>query len=187
MRSLTATFLRLMRSRKGIVSVEFAIAMPVLLGLLLSGLELTRYVFLHQKLERVSTSIADLVAREEIITESKIDDLFEITEQLMAPFDSSLNVQVIVTSINRPDDDPATISWQRNWGTSLHSSQFGAEGDAATIPPVFEVRSGENVITAEVFHEFEPTFGQDVIGTSSIEKMAVYRPRFSSLATMLDE
>ncbi|RED53449.1 TadE/TadG family type IV pilus assembly protein [Aestuariispira insulae] len=187
MKRLITHLRHLLKSREGIVSVEFAMAMPILLGLMLTGLEMTRYVFLHQKLERVSTSISDLVAREEIITEAKVTDIFEITEQLMAPFDHSVNIQVIVTSLNRNTGAAATVSWQRNWGVGSHESRFGKEGEAAAIPTNFDVREGENVIATEVFHEFVPTFGQDVIGPTTIEKMAIYRPRFGSLANLISD
>ena len=175
----------LLRSEKGIVSVEMAMALPVLSALLLSGLEVTRYVFLHQKLERVSTSISDLIAREEIITEAKVQDIFDITEQLMAPFDHSIGTTVIVTSIDRGTSGDATVSWQRNWGVGGNSSQFGAEGATATLPTNFVIRAGENVIATEVFHNFVPTFAQNVVGTTTIEKMAIYRPRFGSLANII--
>ena len=54
---------RLKRDRRGILAVEMAIATPVVIGLLLSGIEVTRYVLLNQKIERASATMADLVSR----------------------------------------------------------------------------------------------------------------------------
>ncbi len=54
---------RLKRDRRGILAVELAIATPVVIGRPLSGIEVTRYVPLNQKIERASATMADLVSR----------------------------------------------------------------------------------------------------------------------------
>lgn len=181
---------RLVRSAcactRGLTSVELAVALPVMAGLLLSGLELTRYVFIHQKTERTATTIADLVAREEIMTQNKLDDVFEITEQMLSPFHNAPGTSVIVSSITRMPNESAQVAWQRSWGPDPAGSNIGSEGDAANLPNGMEIEVGDNVITAEVFYEFEPVFAPDLLSENTIYKQAVYRPRFSSLATLIE-
>jgi Flp pilus assembly protein TadG len=45
------------------VSVELALTLPMLITLLGSGLDITNYVLIHQKVERTSATISDLVAQ----------------------------------------------------------------------------------------------------------------------------
>lgn len=176
---------RFCRCRRGVTSVELAVALPIMLMLLLFGLELTRYVFIHQKTERTATSIADLVAREEIITEAKLSDVFEITEQMLTPFHNEAGTQVIVSSVIRNNNENPSVAWQRSWGGNAVGSKIGVEGGDATLPSSMTVEVGDNVITAEVFYEFEPVFTPDLLSLSTIYKAALYRPRFSSLASVI--
>ena len=64
--------LRLSSCRAGNVAVEFALAAPVLILLMLASAELARFVILHQKMDRVATTISDLVSRAETISESEL-------------------------------------------------------------------------------------------------------------------
>lgn len=173
------------RCTRGVTSVELAIAMPIMVALLLSGLEITRYVFIHQKIERTSASIADLVAREEVMTESKLADVFEITEQMLTPFHNESGTQVIVSSVTKSANESAKVAWQRSWGPTNTGSKIGSEGSDATLPPEMVIQDGDNVITAEVYYEFAPVFTPDLLGASTIYKRALYRPRYSSLASLI--
>ena len=53
----------------GNVAVEFALALPVLMLLMLGSAEMARFVILHQKIDRVAVTMSDLVARAETISE----------------------------------------------------------------------------------------------------------------------
>ena len=55
---------RLKRDRRGALAVETAIATAVVIGLLLSGIEVNRYVLRNQKIEPASATMADLVSPE---------------------------------------------------------------------------------------------------------------------------
>lgn len=177
----TGAFLKRFRQdRSGVVSAETAIALTVLTSLLLSGVEVTRYVVLSQKIERASTTIADLVAREETINESKLNDTFAITEQILKPFPMDATTEVIVSSIVRSATGVEKVKWQRNFGGG-HTSAFGTEGNAPTMPPDLILRDGESMIVTEVFRRFEPVFVPDTVAAANLYSWSVFRPRFSAL------
>lgn len=175
------------KQENGIASVEMAIALPFLVSLLLSGVEVTRYILLNQKLERASTTIADLAAREETISESTIADIFEITEEVMRPFQIDANTTVILSSIIKSGSAAPKVVWQRSYGTSntpSSGSQYGVTGEDAKLPSSFVMRSGEGVITAEVAHDFKATFLDDLIPDVTLFKDAIYRPRYGAQYTV---
>ena len=80
--------LRLLPCRAGNVAVEFALAVPVLIMLMLASAELARFVILHQKMDRVATTISDLVSRAETISESELLDIFTAAGEVAIPFRS---------------------------------------------------------------------------------------------------
>lgn len=177
------SFRRFLKNESGLAAVEMAVALPIMVSLLLSGVEVTRFVLLNQKLERASTTIADLVAREETISENVISDIFEITEEVMRPFEIDLNTTVILSSIIKTGNDDPTVVWQRSYGTSSTAptgSHYGTTGEVADLPDEFIMRSGEGIITAEIAHDFEATFLSDLIPSTVLYKNAIFRPRYGA-------
>jgi TadE-like protein len=173
---------RLCRAVGGATAVEFALASPVLILLMLGSVELGRFIILNQKLDRVAVSMADLVARAETISEDQIDDIFFAAAQVAEPFPIADAGRVFVSSVINPEGDGAEIAWQRSGvGTLAESSQLGSEGNAATLPPDFDVREGETAIVAEVFFEFEPFLSELILQPQTVYKRAYHRPRLGTL------
>lgn len=177
-------FTRLARDRRGTLVVEVAMATPILVGLLLTGVEVTRYVLLNQKLERASATMADLVSQAEKVSEADLATLFIATRYTVEPFDLAGDGRVIVSSITKSSGTAPRVLWQRAFGAGSGSSSYGIEGSSATLPAGFVVRDGENVIVGEAFFDFVPVFGGDLLGNTTLHTSAVLRPRFGSLTSV---
>ncbi len=180
---------RLKRDRRGTLAVEMAVATPVVIGLLLSGVEVTRYVLLNQKIERATATMADLVSQSETLSEGGLVNLFSATAYVMDPFDLEADGQLVVSSISATNGNPARINWQRSFGGGSGGSAFGVEGGAASLPAGFVVRDNETVVVTEVFYGFQPMFFdtplvRTQLMAADLYNYAVFRPRFSSLATI---
>jgi Flp pilus assembly protein TadG len=166
----------------GNVAVEFALALPVLMLLMLGSAEMARFVILHQKIDRVAVTMSDLVARAETISESELDDIFEAAEQVAEPFDLPNLGIVIVSAVTNEDGTGPTVAWQRSGaGSASHASQLGTEGDPATLTADFEVREGETAIIAEVFYDFEPFLSELIVEPQTLYRRAHHRPRLGTL------
>jgi len=179
-----AALLRLALCRAGNVAVEFALAAPVLLLMMLASAELGRFVILHQKVDRVATTISDLVARAETISESQLDDIFTAAGQVASPFDLPNLGVVFVSSVTNPSGDGkgAIVAWQRSGGGSYSaSSQLGAEGDEASLPAGFEVREGETAIISEAYYDFSPFLSELIVEPQEVYRNAHHRPRLGTL------
>jgi Flp pilus assembly protein TadG len=174
---------RIARDCAGNTAVEFALCLPVLLLLLLGSAELGRFVLLHQKMDRVATTVADLVARAETISESQLDDIFTAVGQVALPFTIGDLGVVIVTGVSNLDGTGAVIAWQRaGGGTQSVSSAYGGEGDEPDFPEGFEVREGETAIISEVFYDFAPFLSDMVVEYQTIYRTAHHRPRLGTLS-----
>ncbi len=172
-------------NRDGTLSVELAFAMPMLVGLLLTGVEFTRYVMIVQKVERTSATIADLVAQSYTLSEAGIANLLSASGHVMEPFDIAAEGNIVVSSISAAGGAPATINWQRaHGGGSGGSSAFGAEGETANLPAGFTVQDGDSVIVCEAYFDYEPFLLQDILGARTVYRFAVFRPRFTSLTSI---
>ncbi len=179
----------LKRDRRGTLAVEMAMATPVVVGLLLSGIEITRYVLLNQKIERASATMADLVPQAQTLSEGGLANLYTATTYVLEPFDLAADGQVVVSSISASNGNPARINWQRSFGAGSGGSAFGVEGGTASLPTGFVVRDNETVVVTEVFYGFQPMFfDTELVHTQLVAgdlySFAVFRPRFSSLTTI---
>lgn len=172
---------RLGRDQRGNFALELAFALPVLVALFLVGVEFTRYMLIHQKVERTAATIADLVSQSEVMTEAEMANLFMATEYVMEPFELGATGSVIVSSISAKDGGQPRINWQRFYGGGGNASMFGDEGDTADLPDGFVVRDGEALVACEAYYVYEPTIIQDALTPETIHRWSIFRPRFSKL------
>ncbi|MGI9486286.1 MAG: TadE/TadG family type IV pilus assembly protein [Geminicoccaceae bacterium] len=180
------TFQRLGRQcDRGNVVVEFALALPVLLMMLLASAELGRFVLLNQKIDRVAITMSDLVARTETINETELDDIFNAAAHVAEPFDLGSSGRVIISSVTNADGEGARIAWQRSGGGSfIKASEVGTEGETADLSEDFAVREGETAIVSEVFFDFEPFLSEIIVSPRVIYRRAHHRPRLGTLDTI---
>ncbi len=175
----------LVRNRSGSILIELAVAMPVLVLITLGGIEISRYVLINQKLDRVAASTSDLVAQAETISATDISNLLEAAKFVIRPFELAANGVVIVSSVSASDGNPPVVSWQQTGGGSLAAtSAIGTPGGNATLPAGFTVASGDNVIIAEVFYDYVPWPVSGVTSATRLYHQAFFRPRFGALTTL---
>ena len=183
-------------ARRGAVAIEFAIIVPVLVALILGGVDMGRYALLHQKAQRTAATVADLIAGDPILTDTTIDGMMASTSHVMQPFVVGDNARVIASMMTLTTDGSGayttdgttTIDWQRCWiapGSTglIASSDYGTSGTTPSPPPPgFQVLPADTTVTvivAEVVYQHQFMF-VDLIGDETpIHVSAVYLPRAS--------
>lgn len=171
--------------RRGVVSIEFALLMPVLLTMLLSAVEIGRFLVLDMKLETGAAKMADLMTRERSPTTGQLSDAFHAVPSMLRPFGAGPRSRVIVSGVVRvTDEDPPEVAWQISGGGSLSaSSLLGGEGDTADVPDGLTVAGRDAVIVAEMVYEYDAWL-LGVIDDQRIRKTAFFRPRLSSMRSL---
>lgn len=166
---------------RGAVSVEIALLVPLLIGLLGGGLEAVNFVLINQKLDRTAASMSDLVARTSTITEGEIKSMFSAINYIMNPFDLLSGGKIIVSSIVATGGKGPKIAWQRSTGFGDNTSQLGKEGNGATLPGGLNVRDGDNIIVCEAYFHYEPMLFEGLFADMTLYRYAVFHPRFGKL------
>jgi Flp pilus assembly protein TadG len=173
-------------SARGSVAIETALTLPLLCLILLGGIELSRFILAHQKVERTSATLADLVARSDTLSNSGMDSLFAATQYVMAPFELGENGHAVITLVIGDNGTPK-IAWQRYQPSDATGSEVGTiVGQTATLPTGFTIANGDHVIIAEVFYDYQPMFTGDLLSDTSLQRMAIFRPRFGTLTIVSD-
>src|SRR4051812_44434165 len=120
MKHLLRRFTFFKRAQEGVAYLEFAICLPFLLALLMGAVEITRYILIAQKLEKVAFTLADVTSQGQTITTAQLDRIVTAASQVMQPYTFSANAYVIITSVTQTGaytgSNPAIIKWQYKGG-----------------------------------------------------------------------
>lgn len=174
---------RFLRNAGGIAMVEFALALPVLMTLFYGAVEVTRYVLIVQKAEKLAHSVADMAAQSQTATIASLNQVMAAASDIMNPYAMNTNGRIFISSLYRAAGaTDATVNWRYQGGGSLSAnSQLGAVGSIPSVPAGFTFDERENVIAAEVYYQFSPLVSSDFFGTTTIYRVAFYKPRFGAL------
>lgn len=173
------------RTQSGVAYLEFAITLPFLLVLFMGGVDLTRYILISQKVEKVATTIDNIVTQETAVTTSGLNDVTLAASQVMQPYSFGANGYVLISSVSQSGTNSSIINWQYGGGgTWTKTSQIGTTGNVANLPNNFTLSSGENVIVTEVYYNFTPLIPNSLITASTIYQVNIFKPRIAPLVTL---
>ncbi len=175
-----------MRHEQGVAFVEFALTLPFLLTMIWGVTEITRYILITQKAEKLAHTIADVTAQSATITATDLNQILEATSHVMEPYEMGSNSRVIISSLYRNATDPqARVHWcYRGGGSMSATSHIGALGSVPDMPGGFTFNPRENVIAAEVFFQFSPLITTEFFDTQIIYRAAFYKPRLGALTNV---
>jgi len=178
------------KAQEGIAYFEFAIIAPILVALLTGSIELTRYMLVTQKIEKVAMTIPDITAQGQTVSTADLDNFMLAAAQLMKPYDFGADGYVIITSVSQSGvysaGNQPKVNWQYAGGGSFtHSSQIGSVGANATIPGGMILADKDNIIIAEVYYNYKTLIlDNGAVGNNTIYRFGIYRPRLGALTTL---
>ncbi len=171
--------------QRGASALEFALAAPLLLGVLLGMIDIARYVMTVQNASSAATAAADLASQTEsflpqmdvaqVVTGREIAVLSLAAAEVARPVDLTADGALIVTLVGNPGAGPA-ISWQRRWGRADIPSRVSVGAlRGVSIGP------NESAVYAEIACNFRPwLLSGRLLGlaeTWSFHVVSVRRPR----------
>ncbi|WP_186400224.1 TadE/TadG family type IV pilus assembly protein [Stappia sp. P2PMeth1] len=171
----------LLRDRRGVAAVEFALVLPFMLVLFLGVTELNSALTLDRKVSQAASSVADLVAQADKLTSSEVNDLLQLSRAVLDPYPEA-PLSMVVASVWIKDVNQPRVVWSR----AMNTSQWGA-GSAPPIelPPELTQQKDTYLVVAHAEYEHRPTFAavlKDVFNKATITLSDTYylRPRVST-------
>lgn len=162
---------RLSRDERGLAFVEFAFAAPILLLLILGGLELANYAIAHLRVNQIAMTVADNAGRMlNGVDEANILEVFTGASVIGGPLSFDENGRVVLSSLQHNGeegvDEGQVIRWQRCWGELDVQPAYGVEDAGADNNDLAEgmglpgqriwAAEGTVVLVAEVTYEYQP-------------------------------
>ena len=162
---------RLRGNSEGVSIIEFALALPLLVGFTLGGFEMANYILASNTTQRMATMTADMVAQSGVggvsTTEAQLYDLFYAIDVAAKPYDLRKNGRVVFSVIKgvRQSDN----SVRNEWADPVYAQQF--DGNYVGVPvnlgchssqalPTFSrtLPPGEILAHAQVTYRYQPLF-----------------------------
>ncbi|WP_336970368.1 pilus assembly protein [Sphingobium aromaticiconvertens] len=184
----------LRRDCSGVAFLEFALALPFVLGATMAAAELTNFTTTKMRVSQVALHLADDGSRigtgdllsTKQITEAQINDLLIGADLQAGALGLYGHGRVILSSLepvaNPNPTDRYRIRWQRCRGSKSWSSHYGVQGDTNLIGLVLngqtlKAPASGAIIYVEVAYDYQPIIGARWLNMGPIVETAAMSVR----------
>lgn len=167
--------------------VEFALVLPVILLLLIGGIDLARYIHIHNKLEKTIFVVGDMISRHDFISAKEMNQVFRIVDYMMYPFIEKDSYTLIVSGIKNTARIGSSgrnieVIWQyKAMGDLSRISSVGALNQTITTKfPHLELveRPQSMVLGVEIVYAFQPLVYAKLLPPADLTRVIYFRPIF---------
>ncbi|MBD2841747.1 TadE/TadG family type IV pilus assembly protein [Erythrobacter rubeus] len=181
-RSERASVRELKNETEGVVLIEFALILPLLITLIFGCLELANYALSHLRVSQIALTVADNAGRVQTsIDEVDIYEVFEGARTVGDPIDFAANGRLVLSSLQNNEqtgsDAGQMINWQRCMGQLDVDPAYGEEGDGRNNDDLEDglgpagnkivAADGTAVMFVEVTYTYQPLINLGFINNAS--------------------
>ena len=163
----------------GMVAVEFALLIPVMLTMYFGTLETTNALTAARRVTNVAQTAGDLTAQVTNVTTADMNDIFAASSAILAPFPTNV-VQITVSSIvaSSSNASDTKVAWSDAYGGATPRST----NSSVTLPTGLTT-PGSSVIMAEVTYTYTSPIASFITGPINMHEVAYLKPRRSTEVT----
>ncbi len=116
---------RFLADRRGVGAMEFALIAPLLLALYFISMELSLGFETDKRIDRIGSMVADLVTQKPSIKKADVEEIMQLANTLLQPYDRS-KPKVVVTAIQITNDTTpkAQVVWSRQMADGKFTQPF---------------------------------------------------------------
>jgi Flp pilus assembly protein TadG len=164
---------RFARDRRAVTSLEFAILLPLLVGLYLGSAEVAQGIAIKRKVTLTAHAVADLSSQYTAINNGQMSNILNAASAIIAPYTSS-NLQATVSEISINAQGQATVVWSDSLnGTALPIGQSVMVPSALAVPNTF-------LILGQAQYSDSPTTGYVLTNALTLSDQIFLMPRQST-------
>jgi Flp pilus assembly protein TadG len=169
-------FARFRRDRRGVSAVEFALLLPVMLTLYITGNEISTAVAIDRKVTITARTVTDLVSRASTISTSNMSDILNASGSVIAPYIAT-KVAVTVSQVYIDNNSNAKVNWSCTFQGTARTV-----GTPVTLPSQL-VTANSYLIWGEAQYSYTPSIGYMLSGTLNLKDQIYMAPRLSQSVT----
>jgi Flp pilus assembly protein TadG len=174
------TFRQLFVSTRGVAAIEFSFLFPVLLILLLAGIDGGRAIAISMKVRSAAYALDAIANQYSSIYDADLANILCATSSVLAPYSTS-PLAITVSQIKINSNGHSKVSWSDTQNGTAHTV-----GASITIPSQLTATSVPNnacanypcyVLLAEVSYTYTPMFGNFITGPINLSDTVYVTPR----------
>ena len=168
-------FRRFRADRRGVAAVEFVFIAPICIVMLAGLFEGSNLYEAARKTNAAAHTLGDLVARTRSVDVNDLEDVFAVTNAIMAPFDTD-KVTMMVTAVSIDEKGKGTVVWSRK-----RDGEGLAKDSPYTVSPVLVGSGNDFLVFVDVnFDYVSPLTAALIVKELGIDRTFVTVPRVSS-------
>ncbi|MCZ4090851.1 TadE/TadG family type IV pilus assembly protein [Sinorhizobium psoraleae] len=184
-RRVSASLSALIRDRRGVGGVEFAIVAPLLIMLYIGSFEISLGFTVARKVARASSAVSDIVSQQTDVNKTLLDNMKNVALSIMAPYNST-GYTLKITGIQVTGTTSGKVVWSRD----QNGATPYAVNSIATVPAELDAVNAFVVRTELVVpHDlllFAPGLENSTLKTIDLSKTSYYRQRFGETIKCTD-
>ncbi|MCE1234714.1 MAG: pilus assembly protein [Hyphomicrobiales bacterium] len=174
------SLLSLLRDRRAVAAVEFALLLPLMLTLFIGGNEISTALAIYRKVGHTGSTLGDLVAQVSTLTAADMTDILAASSSVMTPYSAS-KAKMVISAVKYTTASGYKVCWSAAQNDSVWTS---GSSPPITLPTGL-VSDGEEVIVTRVQYSYTSPFSTimaDIWGSGAItlSDLSYFRPRIST-------
>jgi Flp pilus assembly protein TadG len=171
---------QLVDNQQGVSAIEFALVLPLMLTLYISGVEISQAVGAYRKVTLISHTVADLVAQTSTpLATTDVGNALSAAGAIATPY-STGNLSVIVSQVCIDGNGKGTINWSQATPTNMahpvgNPVQFATTAGGATL-----AAPNTCLIWGETTYAYKPALGYAITGTLNLYDNIFLAPRLKN-------
>jgi Flp pilus assembly protein TadG len=160
--------------KRGVSAIEFALIAPVMIAMFFGAAESSLLLSADRKVTQTASTVTDLVAQTERLSESELTDIFVASRTVMEPFTGAPCMRV--TSVIMPTPGSPQVEWTRANGCTgpgpAPGSAMAGVNDLLTV--------GGSVVVGEITYNYSSPISTFFSSNLTLSERFYLRPRRSA-------
>jgi Flp pilus assembly protein TadG len=167
-------------NQRGVSAIEFALVLPLMLTLYISGVEISQAVGAYRKVTLISHAVADLVAQTSTpLATTDVSNALAAAGAIATPY-STGNLSVIVSQVCIDGNLKATINWSQATPANMAHVVGNPVTLATTANGATLAVKNTCLIWGETTYAYKPALGYAITGTLNLYDNIFLAPRLKN-------
>jgi len=171
--SLKRAFAAFGGDRRGVSAVEFALILPLMVGLYLGGVEATEAISADRKVTLTAGALANLAAQATTLSTTDMTNILNASASVMYPYSTS-NMTAVISCLSIDANKKVTVSWSQTLNGTAR-----AIGSTVTLNSDLAIPKTQ-LLLSEVTYNYTPAIGYVITGTLALSDKMYMAPRISA-------
>ena len=141
--------MRIVRDRRGVSAVEFALILPTMIVLYLGIAETGNAITVYRRMSSVASTAADLTAQTKTVSTADLNDIVAASSAILSPYPTT-PLKIVLSSVVADASNNGKVAW------SYSNKGSGRAPNSAYPVPAGLTAPSSSVIVAEITYAFTP-------------------------------